>query len=233
MNRLLTVIFNLALLTLVLLSTVASGANTYCYDSKNNQLCPDSIHLKHQNYMNDCTACHNLNFSFDASKSFFKDSTKGAFYPGGPYPIFAQSGSWSSPKTNTAATCSNIACHNIPAGTYIYYIYDWGADDYVAVNYNYGGMSNATALWQDQADTNCNSCHKIPPYSKNVWHSGQHTNNTIPGGNNCELCHPDAKSNIGPDGKTIISNYLTAPSQHKNGTLDVVAKFTSKCFGCH
>lgn len=232
MKRLFTVALSFAVLILAMLISVAGGAN-YCYDSKNNDLCPDILHTKHQSFMNDCKACHNLTNSFIASGTFFKDSSKGAFFPGGPNPAFTASGSWNSPKTNVAASCSNIACHNVPAGIYTYWIYDWGADDYVAVSVNYGGMSSATALWQDNAATNCNSCHRIPPYSANVWHSGLHSNNTIIGANNCELCHPNAKSNIAPDGKTILSNYITAPSQHANGTLDVVAKFTSKCFGCH
>ena len=232
MKRLLTIALSFALLILAMLISVASGAN-YCLDSKNNDLCPDILHIKHQPYMNDCKACHDLTNSFTASGTFFKDSTKGAFLPGGPNPVFMPSGSWSSPKTNAAASCSNIACHSIPAGVFTYYIYDWGADEVVPISYNYGGMSGATALWQDKPDTNCKSCHNIPPYSKNVWHSGSHGMQYMIGSNNCETCHPDAKSSVAPDGKTILSNYLTAPSQHANGTLDVVAKFTSKCFYCH
>lgn len=230
MKRLLTVALSLALLVLAMLSSVAGGAN-YCYDSKNNDLCPDILHTKHQEYMNDCKACHDLTNSFTASGTFFKDPSKGAFQAGGPAPGFTPSGSWSSPKTNVAASCSNIACHNVPAGIFTYWIYDWGADEMVPVSYNYGGMSSATALWQDNAATNCNSCHGNPPKNYH-WHSGKHAP-TISGANNCELCHPDAKSNIAPDGKTILSNYITAPSQHANGTLDVVAKYRSQCFGCH
>ena len=231
MKRLLTVAFCFALLILAMFCSVASGAN-YCLDSMKNDLCPDIIHTKHQTFMNDCRACHNLTNSFMASGTFFKDSSKGAFLSGGPNPVFVPSGSWSSPKTNVAASCSNIACHNIPAGTFTYYIWDWGIDESVPVTVNYGGMSSALALWQDNAATNCKSCHAIPPYARNVWHSGSHGNYMI-GINNCETCHPDAKSNIAPDGKTILSNYITAPSQHANGTVDVVAKYTSKCFGCH
>ncbi len=216
---------------LAMLSSVAGGAN-YCLDSKNNDICPDILHTKHQNVMNDCKGCHDLTNNFIASGTFFKDSSKAAFKPGGPAPVFTPSGNWSSPQTNNAASCSNIACHSIPAGTYTYYIWDWGIEDVVPVDYYYGGMSSAKALWQDNPSTNCNSCHGIPPIAGNVWHSGFHGNYMI-GANNCETCHPDAKSSTTPDGKTILSNYITAPSQHGNGTVDVVAKYTSRCFGCH
>jgi len=231
MRRLLTIAFSFALLLPAMLSSVASGDN-YCLDSKNNDLCPDIMHTRHQAFMNDCKACHDLTNTFTVSGAFFKDSSKGAFLAGAPAPAFTPSGIWSSPKTNAAASCSNIACHNIPAGTYTYYIWDWGIEEAVPVSVNYGGMNSATAFWQDNAATNCISCHAIPPYSLNVWHSGSHGNFMV-GTNNCETCHPDAKSNVAPDGKTILSNYITAPSQHANGTLDVVAKFTSRCFGCH
>ena len=123
MKRLLTVVFSFGVLILAMLSSVASGGN-YCLDSKNNDLCPDILHTKHQSFMNDCKACHDQTNSFTVSGTFFKDSTKGAFFSGGLAPSFMPSGSWSSPKTNAAASCSNIACHNIPAGIFTYYIYD-------------------------------------------------------------------------------------------------------------
>ena len=231
-RRLLTIASCFAALVLVTLSSVAGGAN-YCLDSQNNDLCPDIMHTKHQNFMNDCKACHNITSSFIVSGTFFKDSSKGAFLPGGPAPVFTKSGAWNNPKTPEAATCSNIACHNVPAGTYTYYIYDWGIDDVVPVTVNYGGMSSAKAQWVDNAASNCNSCHGNPPTTYSyIWHSGLHGNGMI-GANNCETCHPDAKSSTTADGKTIVSNYITTPSQHGNGTVDVVAKYTSKCFGCH
>lgn len=232
MKRPLTVALSFAVLILAMLCSVARGAN-YCLDSKNNDLCPDIVHTKHQSLMNDCKACHDLTNSFRASGTFFKDSSKGAFLSGGPAPGFTPSGSWSSPKTNAAASCSNIACHSIPAGTYSYYIWDWGIDESVPVEYYYGGMSTANALWQDNPATNCNSCHAIPPIATNPWHSGRHAGAYSSATDNCETCHPDAKSIRSPDGKTIISNYITAPSQHRNGTLDVVAKYKSPCFNCH
>ncbi|RII26039.1 MAG: hypothetical protein CXR30_16900 [Geobacter sp.] len=233
MKRLLSVSSGIALLVLAMLSSVAGGAN-YCLDAKNNDRCPDIMHTKHQAFMDDCKACHDLNKGslFIASGSFFKDSSKGAFLAGGPAPAFTPSGRWTVPNSANAASCSNVACHNIPAGTFTYYIWDWGIDEAVPVTVNYGGMSNATALWQDNTATNCNSCHGNPPKSGYVWHSGVH-GNFMPGANNCETCHPDARSNVAADGRTILSNYITAPSQHKNGTVDVVAKFSSKCFGCH
>ncbi|ACH38170.1 cytochrome c [Citrifermentans bemidjiense Bem] len=230
MKGLFTISLCSAALFLAGLISVGHAAN-YCLDANNNDLCPNSIHTKHQAFMDDCKGCHDLSSSFVASNSFFKDSSKRAFQPGGPAPIFVPSGAWSSPQTTNPATCSNIACHNIPPGTFTYYIYDYGIDASVPVTVSYGGMSNATAKWQDDPATNCNSCHGNPPLG-NVWHNGSHGNG-IPGGNNCETCHPDAKSNVAPDGKTIVSNYITAPSQHQNGTVNVVANFNSNCFGCH
>lgn len=227
MKKILAISLCSAALIVAALSSVGNATN-YCLDAKNNDLCPDVMHTKHQSFMNDCKACHNMTGSFMAAGTFFKDSSKGAFWPGGPAPVYVPSGNWSTPQANTPASCSNIACHGVPAGTYTYYIWDYGLNASVPVTVNYGGMSNATALWQDNATTNCNSCHGNPPQNGNVWHSGQHG-----GGDNCDLCHPDAKSNMSPDGTTIISNYITAPSQHQNGTVDVAAKFTSKCFGCH
>jgi len=232
MKRVLAVAFSFALLILAMLSSVAGGAN-YCLDSKNNDLCPDIIHTKHQAFMNDCKACHNLTNSFTASGTFFKDSSKGAFLPGGPNPVFTPSGSWSTPKTNAAASCSNIACHSIPAGTYTYYIWDWASEESVLMEFYYGGMSSANALWQDNPATNCNSCHAIPPIAASPWHSGRHGGAYTTVADYCETCHPDAKSSATPDGRTIISNYITAPSQHGNGTVEVVAKYKSFCFGCH
>lgn len=231
MKRLLSSLCSAALVVVALASV--GRASNYCLDTKNNELCPDVMHTKHQSFMNDCKACHNLTPSFMAAGTFFKDSSKGAFLPGGPAPVFAPSGFWSSPQTNTPASCSNIACHNVPAGTYTYYIYDWGLDTSVPVTVNYGGMSTGTALWQDNAATSCTTCHGNPPKNGYVWHSGNHGNGTVANGNNCETCHPDAKSTLSPDRTTILSNYITAPSQHQNGTVDVVAKFTSGCFGCH
>ncbi|GFO60518.1 hypothetical protein GMST_28430 [Geomonas silvestris] len=222
----------LALLLQAATGSVADSAN-YCIDATSNDLCPDIMHTIHQNYMNDCDACHKVTSSFIVSGTFFKDSAKPAFQPGGPAPLFTKSGAWNNPKTAEPATCSNIACHNVPAGNFTYYIWDWGLDEAVPVTIQYGGMSSATAKWLYDNASNCDSCHGSPPKNYSyVWHSGQHGNSMI-GANNCETCHPDAKSSTTVDGKTILSNYVTAPSQHANGTVDVVAKYTSKCFGCH
>jgi predicted CxxxxCH...CXXCH cytochrome family protein len=236
MKRLLAAAPGFVLLILPLLGFASGGTGTpatptdYCLDSYNNNLCPDSIHNKHQSVMNDCQGCHNLTASFNVSATFFKDSSKRAFIAGGHAPVYTPSGNWSSPQTAAAATCSNIACHSTATGTYSYYVYDWGNDDYDLVTVNYGGTSTATASWQDNSVTNCNSCHGNPPRDGNVWHSGSHGNG-MPGGNNCELCHPDAKSNL-VNGQ-IVSNFITVPSEHQDGTVTVLAKYESKCFLCH
>jgi hypothetical protein len=52
-------------------------------------------------------------------------------------------------------------------------------------------------------------------------------------GRKCETCHPDAISAV-VNGTTIgVSIQATYAALHGNGVVNVQAKFTSKCFGCH
>jgi hypothetical protein len=207
--------------------TEASPTN-FCLDSNNNNLCPDAVHVKHQKFMNDCQGCHDLSGSFDVSAAFYKDSSKPAFIAGGAAPVYTPSGNWNTTPTTVSATCSNIACHNVTSGTFSYY-FPGGDGEPELITVTTGGVSSATASWQDNSVTSCNSCHGNPP-SGYTWHSGYHGGN-IAGANNCEFCHPDAKSNT--SNGIIISNVLTDPGLHKNGTINVLAKYTTRCFGCH
>jgi hypothetical protein len=90
----------------------------------------------------------------------------------------------------------------------------------VDVTVSYAGKS-ATPNWTD-APMACNSCHDNPPRT-GVWHSGAHG-----GGNQCQLCHPDATGTTAGVG-TGITNL----AMHVNGTVDVTPQWTGSCFNCH
>jgi hypothetical protein len=131
----------------------------------------------------------------------------------------------------TAKTCSSVACHGVPAGTYSYYFPDGNGDPQLNT-VTYGGTSSSTPPWYTTGASSCTACHGNPPQNY-VWHG------THPGGNKCELCHPDVVSangvatglstatNCGPTGTSPCA------SLHANGTVDVSPRFTSVCFGCH
>lgn len=153
----------------------------------------------------------------------------------------------------SAKTCSSVKCHVVPAGTFTYNTYDWGADAVVPVSVPYGGESRLP-YWYAAPGQGCNACHGYPPRYNGVaytWHSGVHGTG-ISNGNNCSLCHPDASGAYvygGPpdysstSGGLIVScppgTYCAAPgtitngSLHRNGTLEVTPSFSSKCMGCH
>lgn len=155
----------------------------------------------------------------------------------------------------TTKNCSNVACHAVPAGTFTYYTYDWGADQLVPTTVPYGGaVGSATANWYATGSASCNVCHGYPPKYNGTayaWHSGLHGLGTG-GGNACQLCHPDATGAYvygGPPSYTGTSagmitscepytycaapGTITNPSLHGNGTVEVSARFTSVCIGCH
>jgi hypothetical protein len=156
----------------------------------------------------------------------------------------------------TTKNCSNVACHTVPAGTFTYYVYDWGAEETVAVTVPYGGAAGGAPVpyWYAAPGMGCAACHGYPPKYNGVaytWHSGAHGFG-IANGNTCQLCHPDASgayvyggppSYAGTSGGLIAScppgTYCSAPgtitnaSLHRNGVLNVSPTFTSACFGCH
>ncbi len=82
---------------------------------------------------------------------------------------------------------------------------------------NYAG-ANAMPSWTGAATT-CTSCHGDPPAGA-TWH-GYHG-----GGNQCQLCHPDAS---GLPGSAVITN----PALHVNGTIDLAPQANNSCFNCH
>jgi hypothetical protein len=156
----------------------------------------------------------------------------------------------------TTKTCSNVACHAVPAGTYTYNAYDWGLEEMYQVSVPYGGSEGGSgANWYAAPGaTGCSACHGYPPKYNGTayaWHSGMHAG-SIGNGNTCQLCHPDASGAYvygGPPSYASTSGgmistcapytYCSAPgtitngSLHGNGVVDVTPQFTSSCFGCH
>ncbi len=173
---------------------------------------PGGAHRKHSGYS--CTTCHMMHGGqrFDPRGPAVTPPT-----PANPNP--AKPGFIATNKS-----CSNIACHGVPAGTFSYY-FPGGDGEPVLNTVTYGGTAAAfTPSWYAKSAA-CASCHGNPP-ANYPWHSGQHATG-IPGANDCQFCHPDA-SGSGGQGTTITNAAL-----HKNGTVEVSARFTSKCFGCH
>jgi predicted CxxxxCH...CXXCH cytochrome family protein len=109
------------------------------------------------------------------------------------------------------ATCAGVYCHGSYSGTFSFFFYE------TRDSYRYAG-ARGRPQWTGGAMT-CTSCHGNPPAGP-VWH-GNHA-----GGNNCDLCHPDA---AGLPGGAVI----TDPTLHVNGVVDLSPKFELSCFGCH
>jgi predicted CxxxxCH...CXXCH cytochrome family protein len=176
---------------------------------------PTGAHAGHGAFA--CSVCHKV-----AGRLVF-DKNGPAYAGGKPAPTFDA----------TTKTCSNVACHGVPAGTFTYSSWDWGLDQPVDVTVSYGGNSRPTPSWYTTGAATCAACHDDPPRNgssgSNVWHSGNHGGQGPTGARNqCQFCHPDASSPNNGIGDTI-----TNPSLHANGTVNVQATFTSACFGCH
>jgi len=168
-------------------------------------------HDKHGAF--ECQVCHYVGgvLCFDVNGP--------AVSPGNPLPSFDA----------TAKTCSNIACHGVPAGTFSYY-FPGGDGEPVLNTVTYGGNTVPTPSWY-ATGLGCGACHPNPPRNgssgSNVWHSGYHAGGPTTAPNQCQFCHPDA-SGTGGLGTTI-----TNPTLHANGIVNVQATFRSTCFGCH
>ena len=202
------------------------------------QVCaPTGAHAKHGAF--DCKVCHAFGGWF-------------AFQNPGPAYLPNSTGTPSAPSFDaTTKTCSNVACHSVPPGTFSYYFP--GGDGEPALNtVPYGGASGSAApMWYDTA-LGCAACHGNPPLYNDVayvWHSGFHGNQGPTGANNqCQLCHNDAVSTNGtatglrPGNCNPVTGLpvtgtpagsVPCASFHANGTVGVVENFTSACFGCH
>jgi hypothetical protein len=175
---------------------------------------PTGAHGKHGGF--DCKVCHKV-----GGRLVF-DKTGPAYAAGKPAPGFDA----------TAKTCSNVACHGVPAGTFTITSIDGNGDPYDTVLTVYGNTAAATPSWYVTGST-CTGCHPNPPRNgtngSNVWHSGYHGNQGPTGvDNQCQFCHPDASSPNDGIGDTITNTTL-----HANGVVNVQATFKSTCFNCH
>jgi predicted CxxxxCH...CXXCH cytochrome family protein len=199
--------------------TSQSAALTQDHVIPTGEVCaPTGAHGKHATF--GCATCHVCGgvLQFDPNGP--------AVGAGQPLPSFDA----------TAKTCSNVACHSVPSGTFTYTTWDWGSESVVEVTVPYGGSGGAgTPSWYaGGGGVGCIGCHGNPPtdYSY-TWH-GSHG-----GGNQCELCHPDAVSSGGvATGLSTATNCApngTSPcaALHANGALDVTPKWKSTCLGCH
>ena len=140
-------------------------------------------------------------------------------------------------------TCSNVACHGVPAGPFSYYFPGGDGEpelNTVTVTGNDGGT---TPSWYATGSVACSACHPNPPRNgtngSNAWHSGSHANNQNVGPigpNACELCHNRLQNNIySPIAQSSngAGTAILIPALHGNGIYDVVARFRTQCFGCH
>ncbi|MEI6208007.1 MAG: hypothetical protein WCP20_14590 [Desulfuromonadales bacterium] len=225
--------------------TASQTDGDYCTDNNGNDICPDTMHTKHNAVMNDCQGCHDLSVSFYVPDTFFMNPNKPAYIgingnqSNSPIqPRYSSSMLWSTSSNNytkstPSASCANIACHAVAKGTFEYYFP--GGDGNPEKKYaEYGAPVTSTPRVQWAVNNNsgitpdqCGDCHGNPP-NTGVWHSKQHANN-IYGANNCQFCHPETATTD----RTTGINSLVRGAKHMNGSVDVSATFTSKCFGCH
>ena len=183
----------------------------------------------------ECRVCHLVGgvLSFDPNGL--------AVAPGKPLPSFDA----------ITKTCSNIACHGVPAGTFSYYFpgNEMDEEGYPIPELKtvtvYGNSGGTTPSWYATGSVACSACHLNPPRlgtdGSNAWHSGFHANNQNVGPiepNACELCHnkyeiatntysPIAQSSNG------LGTAILIPALHGNGVYNIAARFRSQCFGCH
>jgi predicted CxxxxCH...CXXCH cytochrome family protein len=174
---------------------------------------PTGAHAAHAAF--DCKTCHLVGGVL-------------CFDPNGPAPFKPTTDNPTPPPPAydaTAKTCSNVACHFVPGGTFTYPFQ--GGDGEVAWNtITYAATNKATPSWIS-VGAGCSACHNNPPADGNLWHSGNHSGSITSPTNQCQLCHPDATGTNGQG--TAITN----PALHRNGTVEVQAQFQSYCFGCH
>jgi hypothetical protein len=184
------------------------------------QVCvPTGAHAKHADKGYDCKVCH-------AYGGWL------AFQNPGPAYLPNSTGTSKAPSFDaTAKTCSNVACHSVPAGTFSYY-FQGGDGEPVLNTVPYGGSTSTTPTNWYATGLGCGACHDNPASApgggKYNWHSGYHGGQGPAGARNqCQFCHPDATGSNG------VGTSITNPALHGNGVVNVQASFTSSCFGCH
>ncbi|HTG00243.1 MAG TPA: hypothetical protein VK654_06615 [Nitrospirota bacterium] len=136
------------------------------------------------------------------------------------------SGQWINNSGRGSGSCLQLYCHGAYAGTFSYSFPDDGFTP-VDKTVPYGGSGGAPSWYASSGSLGCSGCHGNPPTIPNsqlkyTWHSGYHY-----GGNDCQLCHPDAYGTGG------IGTSITNTSLHVNGVLNFVPLFIPSCFTCH
>ena len=191
---------------------------------------------KHGGY--ECKVCHYV------GGVLMFDPNGPAVGQGNPLPTFDA----------TNKTCSNVACHGVPAGTFSYYFpgNETDPDGYPIPELKtvtiYGNTGGTTPSWYATGSVACAACHGNPPRNgtngSNAWHSGSHANNQNVGPtqpNACELCHNRLNTNntysaiaqSSGVGTATVGTAILIPGLHGNGVFDVVARFRTQCFNCH
>jgi predicted CxxxxCH...CXXCH cytochrome family protein len=184
-------------------------------------------HLTHRvNGGTTCNDCHCTGAGCVSPNVHLLAFAPRAIAPGRPLPTFDLA----------TQTCSNVACHMVPAGTFTYW--SMGGDGEPAeAQVSYGGVPVTTPNWDSATTGSCRACHTAPPSpAAGAWHSGQHGSTAAM--NDCSLCHPDV---VLVNGALEISTATTCgPTRtascaalHRNGVVDVTPRWSSRCFGCH
>lgn len=172
---------------------------------------PVAAHPKHA--AASCSTCHQCEGGGAGGVTF--DPAGRAVAADQPAPLFDPS----------SKSCSNVACHGVPAGTYTYWFP--GGDGEPAENtVSYGSAPRPTPSWLTTG-LRCDGCHGNPPRN-GTWHSGYHGGQGPTGAaNQCQFCHPDAT------GANGVGAAITNALLHGNRQVDVAARYRSSCFGCH
>jgi predicted CxxxxCH...CXXCH cytochrome family protein len=171
---------------------------------------PASAHSIHTNDVGmQCTDCHTPHGGSFVSIFRFPAA---AYIPGGP-----------APSLDAAThTCSNVACHMVPAGTYAYWAIGGDGEPYVK-EAAYGGPVT-TPPWTEAMRGACRACHASPPSpAAGAWHSPTHGGGGARAA--CSLCHPNIN--------LVNGDLVLTGTTHKNGVVDVAPRWKSSCFGCH
>ncbi len=177
---------------------------------------PTGAHGKHSAF--ECDVCHLFGgvLSFDPNGPAVPAGSivNGSIVTNAPLPGF----------DINAKTCSNISCHGMYSGTFSYY-FPGGDGEPELRTVSYAGSGGSTPAWYSSG-AGCSACHGNPPRN-GTWHSGYHAGVPTSASNQCQFCHPDASGSNG------LGTTITNPALHANGTVEVQARFTSSCFGCH
>lgn len=173
---------------------------------------PHALHLTRAGA--ECMDCHMPHDGVFAPLVSFSDKAR---IPGGPEPVL-----------EADRTCSNVACHMVPAGTFTFW-FQGGDGEPALSTVRYGGVPVRTPPWPEATSDGCRACHGAPPSpAAGAWHSGFHGGAAGGALNACALCHPSVAA---VNGALVIRTGFEA--MHRNGIVDVAARFASRCFGCH